>query len=344
MFSVSGPGWSAPTQATQRLRPNQPKAGDSIVEGEPPRPSAPKSGSLIHPGTASEFRRPLEGILGQLPRALLQGFVDQGYCLHVIDTTGLHALTLEVRDFDVESLQTQALTLAHQFGSGCLEENPWAEPSSLDDGGASSDEELAEWLYYVELLNANLDFGSASDTPLLLPRYRYWYGRRLPAECVHFLRNPGSFVGQDGNVAGMVTHGALPGIVQGELRILFWDVPFRQQDPLLDWYVLHEMGHTTDYSFAFRFPEAWRDWLGRLEQAYSQARQRNSWITRYASHDVHEYLAEGFACWASPARAGALPAGSGDLAQQRWRCHRALLEEVDPDLGALIEEAGGVFL
>ncbi|MBS2037864.1 hypothetical protein JST97_22960 [bacterium] len=327
MFSsISGPGHSAPLQRTQ---PKAPKR-EAVIQTEQPPEASRKPASLIHPGTAHEFRQRLEPLLRQLPASLLNAFVDQGYQLHVLDTSGLHPLTLEVGDYDLRLLE---------------QDEPEVVLSPLHDGGASTQEELEEWLHYVQVLNPELDAGASADQEIYLPAYGYWFGRRLSVNTIAFLRDPRALLedppAEPGTVAGMVTHGSLPGLSVEANRILFWDFPFRKNDPLLDWYVYHELGHTTDYSLAFRYPDLWRDWLARLEQCFSQPR---AWLTSYCATNPHEYFAEGFAAWAtiSPARGGAMP--SSALAAQRLDCHREVLAQKDPWLYELIEEAVGCLL
>jgi hypothetical protein len=326
MFSsISGPGHSAPLQ-----RPS-PRPRHQEVVIQPQAPTLPtRPASLIHPGTAPEFRQELEGVLRRLPLSLVHAFVEQGYCLHVIDSTGLHPLTLEVADFDLGLL------------SG---DEPAVVLSPVHDGGASTREELDEWLHYVQWLNPDLDRNGSAQVNLYLPAYRYWFGRRLPLATVEFLSDPRVLLetttASPGSVAGMVTHGLLPGLTLEANRILFWDFPFRPRDPLLDWYVLHELGHTTDYSLAFRYPDLWRDWLGRLEQAFQRSRP---WLTSYSATNPHEYFAEGFAAWATPARPRPGGLAASPLASERLACDQERLHQLDPWLAELVEEAVGALL
>lgn len=322
MFSsISGPGHSAPLHRPQSSRPRQ----EVAISAEPPAAEVRRT-SLFHPATSHEFRRELEPITRRLPAGLLQAFVDQGYCLHVIDSTGLHPLTLEVLDFDLRRLEGP---------------EPAVLLSPVDDGGAGTREELEEWLYYVQALNPELDLNGSAQSDILLPAYRYWFGRRLPAETVAFLRAPRLLMEEplpqeNSEIAAMVTHGWLPGLACEANRILFWDFPIRRQDPLLDWYLLHELGHTTDYSLAFCFPDLWRDWLGRLEECFAQPRP---WLTCYSSTSPHEYFAEGFAAWATPARTPFRGMPTSSLAAERLACDQDKLLETDPWLAELIEEA-----
>ncbi|MBX3166809.1 MAG: hypothetical protein KF760_05330 [Candidatus Eremiobacteraeota bacterium] len=329
MFSsISGAGGSAPLQRTQPKAPRR----DHVIEPEQPAEGPRKPASLIHPGTAHEFRQRLEPLLRQLPPALIRTFVDQGYQLHVIDTAGLHPLTLEVSDYDLRRLDG---------------DEPECILAPLHDGGATTQEDLDEWLHYVQLLNPELDASASAQQEIYLPAYGYWFGRRLPVNTIAFLRDPrallepGMAPSEPGTIAGMVTHGLLPGLHDESNRILFWDFCFRKNDPLLDWYVLHELGHTTDYSLAFRHPDGWREWLGRLEECFSQNRP---WLTSYSATSPHEYFAEGFAAWATQSRprSAAMPASA--LAAQRLACDRAQLAATDPWLHELIEEAVGYLL
>ncbi|MBN9414610.1 hypothetical protein ABS71_03110 [bacterium SCN 62-11] len=322
MFSsISGPGHSAPLQRTQ---PKAPKR-EAVIETEQPPEAPRKPTSLIHPGTAHEFRQRLEPLLRQLPQALIHSFVDQGYQLHVIDASGLHPLTLEVHDYDLRLLDG---------------DEPECLQAPLHDGGAATQEDLEEWLHYVQLLNPELDAGASAQQEIYLPAYGYWFGRRLPADTIAFLRDPRALLeeapAEAGTIAGMVTHGLLPGLRQEGNRILFWDFSFRKNDPLLDWYVYHELGHTTDYSLAFRYPDAWRDWMARLEESFAQNRP---WLTSYSATSPHEYFAEGFAAWATLERPRALGMPASPLAAQRLACDRSTLAATDPWLHELIEEA-----
>lgn len=327
MFSsISGPGHSAPLQRTQ---PKAPKR-EAIIQTEQPPEGPPKPATLIHPGTAHEFRQRLEPLLRQLPPALIHSFVEQGYQLHVIDTSGLHPLTLEVHDYDLSRLDG---------------DEPECVLAPLHDGGAATQEDLEEWLHYVGLLNPELDAGASSEQGIYLPAYSYWFGRRLSVETISFLRDPRALLenppNEAGTIAGMVTHGELPGLPQEGNRILFWDFPFRKNDPLLDWYVRHELGHTTDYSLAFRYPDLWRDWLQRLESSFAQSRP---WLTSYAATSPHEYFAEGFAAWATLERPRGPAMPSSALAAQRLACDRQQLAATDPWLHDLIEEAVAALL
>lgn len=327
MFSsISGPGHSAPLQRTQ---PKAPKR-EAVIETEQPPEAPRKPASLIHPRTAHEFRQRLEPLIRQLPQALVRSFIDQGYQLHVIDASGLHPLTLEVHDYDLRRLDG---------------DEPECVQSPLHDGGAATQEDLEEWLHYVQLLNPELDAGASAQQEIYLPAYGYWFGRRLPVDTIAFLRDPRALLEvpptEAGTIAGMVTHGLLPGLTQEGNRILFWDFSFRKNDPLLDWYVFHELGHTTDYSLAFRYPDGWRDWMARLEESFAQNRP---WLTSYSATSPHEYFAEGFAAWATLERPRGSLMPSSALAAQRLACDRAQLAQTDPWLHELIEEAVGYLL
>ena len=324
MLPISGSPFFSAAQGLRRPSARSEAEGQAEVEERQTGPVAEPPRGLVHPATAAEFRQPLQAILSRLPLALLQAFVAQDYVLHVLDSAGLHPLTLEVPDVSLERLW-----------AGTFEEED-VELVALHDGGASSQEELEEWLALLQQLNPDLDLQQSSETELWLPRFAYWHGRRLPRETVAFLKDPGVLLGTDGKqgrIAGMVVHGPLPGWEREGNRILFWDHAFRRQDPLLDWYVLHELGHTTDYSLAFTLPQLWRGWKARLEEAFA----RRIWLTDYAGTDVHEYFAEGFAAWSTPARSPR--PGSSPLATQRLAAHRERLEAVDPGLVELIEEA-----
>lgn len=324
MFPISGSPFFSGAQQVRRNSGRPESEAQSEVEEVPRAAGREPQRGLLHPATAAEFRQPLQAILSRLPLPLLTAFVEQGYVLHVLDSAGLHPLTLEIPDVSVERLWAQT------FVDEEVEQVP------LHDGGASSQEELEEWLALLQHLNPELDLSQPCETELWLPRFAYWHGRRLPRETVEFLKDPGVLLGTDGRegrIAGMVVHGPLPGWPREGNRILFWDHAFRRQDPLLDWYVLHELGHTTDYSLAFAHPPLWRAWKARLEQAFS----RRAWLTDYSGENVHEYFAEGFAAWSTPPRP-ARP-GASPLATQRLSAHRQRLEEVDPALVELIEEA-----
>jgi len=137
------------------------------------------------------------------------------------------------------------------------------------------------------------------------------------------------------HIAGMVYHGKVPGLRGEGLRIVLWDTVFRRGDGLADWYVLHELGHCTDYSFAFSAPERWRKWAARVEAAYGR---RARFLTRYAGESSHEYFAEGFAAWATPPglqRAGVAAPG---LEAERWAVDHDVLAAHDPELYGLVEE------
>lgn len=296
-----------------------------VRRGRPARePEAPVE--LIHPGTAEEFWPELQAALRQLPRNLLAGIAEQGYRLHVVDSQAAHPLTLEVEE-------------------AC---DPPLEELQADD--ASSLGELArqrglvpgpDWLRRV--LPANPDLNVLRDHPaetplapgqsLQVPACYGWQGRWISPAAWSFLTAP-----RRTNLAGMVVNGELAGLRGRQLAIVLWDKVFRRGDGLADWYVLHELGHTTDFSFAFRQPEPWRAWRGRLEAAFAGA----SFLTRYASESPVEYFAEGFAAWATPAGHRRAPRPGVEpepLARQRYEVDRAALQERDPELYSLIEEA-----
>ncbi|MBI3924678.1 MAG: hypothetical protein HY319_03985 [Armatimonadetes bacterium] len=302
---------------------------------------------LVHPETAAEFREPLEEILGRLPAALVQAVSEQGYVVHVIDLQQVHPLTLEVEDVDVSGLGREAPALVQAWRQGTLspdgpvEECCWGSLRSLRE---IARERGAEGLVaLLQLLNPDLavlaDCPEESPVPpgqpLLVPAFRYWGSRPVPAEAWRFLTQPlRSFT------AGLVTHGRIPGLAGERNRILLWDLVFRLRDGLADWYVLHELGHTLEFTFTFRFPESWRAWRSRLEAAHAAAAARGELITRYAGQDAGEYLAEGFAAWATPPGTRRVPGcDPGDLARERLVLDRRALEERDPSLAGLIGEA-----
>lgn len=334
MFSnpLSGPLWSQPPSSAGRTQ----RQRETIIPPQPAVAAPTAQPTLVHPATAAEFRQALDPILARLPLSLLRTFAEVGYCLHVIDSEGWHPLTVDVDPFPYQTLLSRIPQLLAQGG-----EDPLVEWGHLCDGGARNAEETEEWLGLIQWLNPDLSSeASVEETLLRLPGYRYWNGLKLPRETAEFLEHPGQLVGAEaGKVAGMVLHGALPGGHREENRILFWEFPFRAQDPLLDWYVLHELGHTTDYSFAFRRGNAWRQWQSRLEQAF----ERGAGLTDYAHTAPHEYFAEGFAAWATPPREGQ-QAGDSPLATQRLAVDAEALHQQDPWLEELIEEAVSALL
>lgn len=258
---------------------------------------------LIHPQTASYFREWLDPLVGRLPRPLVKRIAEQGYRIHVVDTQGRFPLTLEIDEI-----------LNYEPGSV---ENP---EELAWERGAETDAEVQE---FCDLLAQGQG----------IPAFHYWQGLRIPKPAWAFLSQPlHSFV------AGMVLHEQVVGLRHRENRIVFWDCAFERGDGLADWYVLHELGHTVDYAFAFTYPELWRGWLQRVEANWRHA----NLLTRYAGESVHEYVAEGFAAWATPdhrERDEAIPGDWGDLWEQRRRLDRPALEKVDPQLVLLLEEA-----
>ncbi len=280
---------------------------------------------LIHPLTAEEFLSDLQSALRLLPRRLVASIAEQGYRLHVVDSQGVYPLTLEVEevhDPPLEELQVEASSLAELAGQR----------------GLAPD---AEWLGRVLPANPELNVlrDHPAETPLTpgqslqVPACYGWQGRRVSPAAWSFLTAP-----RLTNLAGMVINGELAGLKDMQLAIVLWDKVFRRGDGLADWYVLHELGHTTDFSFAFRQPQSWREWRGRLEAAFGQA----SFLTRYASESPVEYFAEGFAAWATPAGHRRAPRPGVEpepLARQRYEVDRAVLQERDSELYSLVEEA-----
>lgn len=304
MFPVSGPGSPVPFQSrgplsSQRKTVVEPAAVESPA-AEP---------SLIHPGTALEFRRPLEEILRALPLPLLRSIARQGYCIHVIDSTGFHPLTLEVRAVDPLAIWRDGgpvVAVALERAFGLLE--------LAGEYGAVAQEELLEWCELLGALNPHVQSEPLeAGLWLALPDLGYWYGRRMGLEEALFLHHPHTLVGEKpGSVAAMVTHGEP---LEGNL-ILFWDQTFRGVDGLMDWYVLHELGHTVDYSFAFLAPDRWREWIAEWE--------RLPHVTRYGEGNRHENFAETFAAWARVA--GTAVGGGEGLVGQRRACDRSVLD------------------
>ena len=332
MFPVSGPGFFAPPPRARGAAPKakaeslKPSYDEPLAIDEDPRKiSRLLLPSLIHPGTSELFRSPLEPILAQLPPQLLGVIIEEGYCLHVVDTQGRQALTLEVDEPDTQELE------AYRF------ERPRQALDIARERGAATPEEEEAYAELVMQLNPSHAEGwLPAGTDVLVPAFRYWRGLRLASggeqTAWEFLTQPlRSFV------AGMVTHGQIEGLRGEANRIVFWDCAFERGDGLLDWYVLHELGHTTDYAFAFRKPDAWREWRVRVEQAYQRATQ-GELITRYAGESPHEYLAEGFAAFWREEWSQTNPE-FGDLAIRRAALNQAALQALDPVLYRLLEEA-----
>lgn len=294
------------------------------------RPGRPARGSeapieLIHPATAEEFRPELQAALKLLPRRLLAGIAEQGYRLHVVDSQAAHCLTLEVEevcDPPLEELYAEASSLGELARQRGLVPGP-------------------QWLQRVLPANPELNVlrDHPAETPLTpgqvlqVPACYGWQGRWISPAAWSFLTAP-----RLNNLAGMVVNGEQAGLRGRQLAIVLWDKVFRRGDGLTDWYVLHELGHTTDFSFAFRQPEPWRAWRGRLEAAFAQA----NFLTRYAGESPVEYFAEGFAAWATPAGHRRAPRPGVEpepLARQRYEVDRSVLQERDPGLYSLIQEA-----
>ncbi len=294
------------------------------------RPSRPRreldaTVELIHPLTAEEFLFDLQFALRLLPRRLVASIAEQGYRLHVVDGQAVHPLTLEleeIHDPPLEELQVDASSLGELARQRGLAPDP-------------------EWLGRVLPANPELNVlrDHPAETPLTpgqslqVPACYGWQGRRVSPAAWSFLTAP-----RLTNLAGMVVNGELAGLKGKQLAIVLWDKVFRRGDGLADWYVLHELGHTTDFSFAFRQPDPWRAWRGRLERAFAKA----NFLTRYASESPVEYFAEGFAAWATPAGHRRAPRPGVEpepLARQRYEVDRGVLQERDPALYSLIEEA-----
>lgn len=332
MFSVSGPGSWQPSHGITRTQATQGKAQRDITELPPPS-RVDDNRPLIHPATGSEFRRPLQALLSGLPQALPRGLVRQGYTLHVIDGSGLHDLTLDFPDLDPVALWSSPGV------AGWLEEpGEWTQLAA--DHGACSPEEVSEWSALARQLNPQL---ARPEGELLLPDLAYWHGRRLPAEGRRFLLEPHIVLddaSKAGKLAAMVTHGPLPGLPADERRILFWDRTFRGGDGLTDWYVLHELGHATEYSLAFAHPDAWHAVCDELEQAWDQACAEGRLITSYAGEEPHEYFAESFAAWCRT-RPGSTNSPEA-LPQQRALADRERLQALDPWAAELVQEVVGL--
>lgn len=304
------PARTAPPAPQQAPRPDA--FTQTTLQPEPPRatPHARRP-RLIHPGTPQEFREQLEPLLERLPPGLVQGIADQGYTLHVL---GEHPLTLDPEPPDPGT-----------------EERVWTTSRSLREIATETGarlEDLRACNPHLPLLpDCPGETPVPAGEPLLVPETRYWGAAPVRATAWEFLTQP-----RRSFMAGLVTHGLLPGFRHAENRILLWDLVFR--DPLRDWYVLHELGHTADFAFAFRQPEAWREWRSRLAEAHARDRAP---FTRYAGESPTEYFAEGFAAWATPEPS--LQSAAGDLARQRLAMSRGELRRRAPELCALIEEA-----
>lgn len=318
MFPLSGPGPSFPVPS------RRPSSFQPQVQAQAASPQREQPPQLIHPGTAPEFRKPLEEILKLLPLPLLHSIARQGYCIHVIDSHGFHPLTVDAPRIDPRHIWTDPdQTLA------AVLDQPYTLVQLAGEYGAVSQEELVEWCELLLHLNPHLEAEPfPPGTALQLPDLAYWFGRTLSAEAATFLRQPHTLVNEKpGSVTAMVTHGALPGIPTEENRILFWDQTFRNGDGLTDWYVLHELGHTVDYCFAFTAPDPWREWGAAVEQLPP--------ITTYAASSRHELFAETFAAWARPPGT-AHPTTGQNLPAQRHRTDRSSLH---PDAVHLVELA-----
>ncbi len=164
----------------------------------------------------------------------------------------------------------------------------------------------------------------------LEPGDQLWLGEGISAAAWDLVTQP-----RRCNVAGMVYHGKVAGLRGEGLRIVLWDTVFRRGDGLADWYVLHELGHCTDYSFAFGAPDRWRKWAARVEAAYAA---RSTFLTSYAGESSHEYFAEGFAAWATPPGWERTGVAAPGLEAERWAVDHDVLCGSDPVLYGLVEE------
>jgi hypothetical protein len=318
MFPLSGPG---PSQPVPSRRPSSFQPQIQPPAAAPARPTQP---ALIHPGTALEFRQPLEDVLKLLPLPLLNSIARQGYCIHVIDSHGFHPLTLEMPRTDPRHIWTDP-----QLSLPAVLDQPYTLVQLAGEYGAVSQEELVEWCELLLHLNPHLEAEPfPPGTALQLPDLGYWFGRAITAEAATFLRQPHTLISEKpGSVAAMVTHGALPGIPTEANRILFWDQTFRNDQGLSDWYVLHELGHAVDYCYAFTAPDLWREWIAEVETLPP--------VTSYAATSKHELFAETFAAWARPPGTAHKTTGQ-NLPAQRRRSDRTALH---PDAVQLVEVA-----
>lgn len=309
---------AAPPQST-RADAAPPAPQDAFthtgVQPDARRPAQPEERpDLLHPGTPQEYREQMEPLLRRLPAGLVRGVAEAGYTLHVI---GQHPLTLTPEPAD-----------------GPEEERTWSTARSLqqvaEETGAALQDLLGANPHLPLLPDCPGETPVPAGEPLRVPGRRSYHGTPVNAAAWEFLTQP-----RRSFMAGLVTHGRLPGFLHEANRILLWDLVFR--DPLRDWYILHELGHTTDFTFAFRRPEAWREWRRRLQEAHARDARP---FTRYAAESPTEYFAEGFAAWATP-QAGDPGTATGDLAAQRLRMCRDELRRTTPELHALVEEAVG---
>ncbi|MEW6280627.1 MAG: hypothetical protein AB1758_18525 [Candidatus Eremiobacterota bacterium] len=291
-------------------------------------PESSQLAQLIHPLTALEFRATLEGALQWLPGRFVAAVASHGYRLHVVDSRGGHPLTLEPVEVDPASVELVE----------CCWDGPRALRELAVERGAPDVEEFSQRVLRSNpSLPALSGFPAESPVPaglpILVPAVYWWQGRAIVPEAWEFLTRPARSA-----VAGLVLHGPATGFREESPRIVLWDTVFRRGDGLADWYVLHEMGHTADFCYAFRRPEAWRVWKARLEQAF----QAGTYLTRYSGDSPGEYFAEGFAAWATPSGHRRVPDPGyppEPLAVQRYQADRAALAATDPELEALILEA-----
>jgi hypothetical protein len=265
----------------------------SVPTARPSRSWAPVLGDMSAP-----YRAVVSDALAELPMEVSEALVEAGYQIRVVESDGPPPFGFTPYPVDAlqdaDPAQTAGTGRKRELNGAALiaeRSDPYFTFADLArQRGAESREEVAEMARIAARLNPDLALPNGDLPPgrtMLIPDYYYWRGQRVPTSAWLAITQEAQ------GIAGTTFDHRIDHTDAPEKLILMSASAFR--DPLVHFYVHHEIGHAVADILATRDPAFSRQLHDRMAIRMEADRAGKTLLRPYAGTEPDEFLADAFA-------------------------------------------------
>ncbi|NDD30409.1 MAG: hypothetical protein EB084_19295 [Proteobacteria bacterium] len=319
------PALAAPRDSVEVSGPASPAAVAPRVASAAAIPSADASFASIVGGLRAPYRATVEAALAALPPEVPHALADAGYRILVVEPDGPAPFGFTpypvdaLRGADVSQAVPKGRKLELNGARITVERSdPYFTFADLArQRGAETPDEVAEMAGIAAALNKGLAAPNGDIAPgqsIKIPDYYYWRGQRVPTQAWLALTQEAQ------GIAGTTFDHQIEETDAPPRLILMSASAFR--DPLIAFYLHHEMGHAVADVLASRdaaYASALHEKMGARMEA---DRAAGTLLRPYAGSEPDEFLADAFAARFLPAPASVATEAER---QQQALCSETLL-------------------
>lgn len=296
----------APTPARNAPADRVELSGAAVLPTAIAAPAASSAFAPIIEGLREPYRQAVEAALAALPPEVPRALADAGYRILVVESDGPPPFGFE--PYPVDALKGADISKAVPRGRK-LELNgariaversdPYFTFADLArQRGAETAAEVAEMADIAAALNPGLAAPNGDLPPgqrIHIPDYYYWRGQRVPTLAWLAITQEAQ------GIAGTTFDHRIEGTDAPPKLILMSASAFRE--PLISFYLHHEMGHAVADVLASRDAGYAAELHDKMGQRMEADRAAGTLLRPYAGSEPDEFLADAFAARFLPAPA-----------------------------------------